>query len=527
MSAGYLALILHAHLPFVRHPEHEDFLEENWLFEAITESYIPLLATMQRLSRDGVAFKLTMSLTPTLCSMLRDELLRERYVRYIERSIALAEQELERNRDDQHLRALSQFYVQAFSECRRRFVDEWKCDLVGAFCELQNAGHVEIIACAATHAYLPLLQCTPETVRAQIMIGRDEYGETFRRDPAGMWLPECGYTPALDPILQEANIRWFVLDSHGLMFANPRPRFAVYAPCYTPSGPAAFARDRDSSREVWNATEGYPGDATYRDFYRDAGFDLALEHLARFLPADETRRFTGLKFHRVTGPNRPKELYDPGVAKATAAKHAEDFVAKRREQLAQLAEHVCAPVIVAPFDAELFGHWWYEGPLFLEAVIRRASEAAHNLELTTPGEYLRKHPTQQSVVPASSSWGEGGYSEMWLNDTNAWVYPHLHSGSRRMTELARRFEQCATPLIDRALQQLARELLLAQSSDWAFLMKTATATEYATQRTKQQIRQFNQLHDQLISGEIDEESLAAIEQRDNLFPTVNWRYYIK
>src|SRR6267143_5645134 len=135
---GSLALILHAHLPFVRHPEHEHFLEEEWFFEAVTESYIPLLRVMQRLVDDGVPFKLTMSLTPTLCAMLQDQLLRERYVRHLDLLIDFSAREQKRNRKDPQLRELSEFYFQLFSASRRFFVDEWKCYLLAAFRQLRD-----------------------------------------------------------------------------------------------------------------------------------------------------------------------------------------------------------------------------------------------------------------------------------------------------------------------------------------------------------------------------------------------------
>src|SRR5256714_10163453 len=268
MATGSLALILHAHLPFVRHPEYEDFVEEDWLFEALTETYLPLLRMMRRLAQEGVAFQLTMSLTPTLGTMLRDELLQQRYLRHLDRLIALAQQELERNRHHRQLCQLAQFYG-AFFRDARDFFHELSGDLVRAFRELQDAGFLEIIASAATHAFLPLLHGFPEAIRAQMFIGCDNYREMFGREPAGFWLPECAYGPGLDSLLQEANIRWFVLDAHGLMFGRPRPRYALFAPYHTPAGPTAFARDGESNREVWSAESGYPGDPAYRDFYRD------------------------------------------------------------------------------------------------------------------------------------------------------------------------------------------------------------------------------------------------------------------
>lgn len=269
MSSGYLALILHAHLPFVRHPEHEHFLEEDWFFEAITECYIPLARMMQRLVDEQVPFKLAMSFTPTLCAMLRDKLLCERYLRCLDSLIDLAPRERKRNRNHAQLRQLADFYFKIFRETRCFFVDECKCDLLAIFRGLRESGGLEIIASAATHGFLPLLQepATAEggdlgalafasstaprsahaatAARGQVLIGRDVYVDLFGVEPDGFWLPECAYVPGLESILQEANIRWFVLDTHGLLFGKPRPRRSIYAPCYTPPGPAVFARDRE------------------------------------------------------------------------------------------------------------------------------------------------------------------------------------------------------------------------------------------------------------------------------------------
>ncbi len=519
---GYVALILHAHLPFVRHPEHDHFLEEDWLFEAITETYVPLLAMTQRLVRDAVPFKLTMSLTPTVCAMLGDQLLRERYLNHLDLLIDLARREVKRNRNHNQLRPLLEFYLDRFRETRRFFVEECQCDLVSAFRRFREMGTLEIIASAATHAVLPLH--SPESQRAQILIGRDIYRDLFHAEPNGFWLPECAYSPGLETNLQEANIRWFVLDAHGLLFGNPPPRHAIYAPIFTPPGPAAFARDRDSSRQVWSAHGGYPGDPVYREFYRDIGFDLPLECIGRI--AHGTRKFSGMKYHRITGGGGAKDFYDPKAAEKAAEVHAAHFLEERRAQLRRLTAPDVEPIIVVPFDAELFGHWWFEGPRFLELFMRSAAFDQQDFRLTTPSEYLAAHPTQQTMAPAPSTWGEGGYLGVWLHPSNAWIYPHLHAAGRRMSELARRHASGGTFLADRVLKQLARELLLAQASDWAFLMKAGTAREYATKRTQDHLVRFNRLHDQFVANTVDDKSLVDCEWRDNLFPNVNWRYYI-
>ncbi len=542
MARGSLALILHAHLPYVRHPEYPQFLEEEWLFEAITETYLPLLQMLEGLVQDEVPCLLTLSLTPTLCTMLRDPLLQERYLGYLDRAIALAELEISRTSHHAEVHRLACFYRDRFRACRERFETRWGRNLVAAFAGMQERGVIEIITCAASHGFLPLMENYPEAVRAQIGVACDHYRDCFGCDPQGIWLPECGYVPGLEAVLSQENLRWFVIDSHGLMFANPRPRHAIYAPCYTPAGPAVFARDRESSRQVWSAEEGYPGDPAYRDFYRDIGFDLAEHQLEGFLAPGAPRRFSGIKYHRITGRNVPhKELYRRDWALSAVEAHAAHFLESRIRQIDDLTRQPpssssrtgegerngFAPIIISPYDAELFGHWWYEGPEFLDRFLRLAAGRQDALTLTTPSRYLEEHPTQQLLVPSASSWGHKGYWEVWLDESNAWIYPHLHIAARRMIELATRYAAMEEPppLVERALRQLARELLLAQSSDWAFLMKTGTARAYATKRTKDHILRFTRLYDQIKACHIDENFLANCEWRDNLFANLNWRLY--
>jgi len=332
-------------------------------------------------------------------------------------------------------------------------------------------------------------------------------------------------------VLAEANIRWFVIDSHGLMFGNPRPRYAIFAPSYTPAGPAVFARDRESSRQVWSQEDGYPGDPAYRDFYRDIGFDLPPEQLGDFLPANGVRKFSGIKYHRITGATADKDIYNRAWAMGAADAHAGHFVHSRVKQIEQLLENTnIDPIVVSPYDAELFGHWWFEGPEFLNLFIRKAAFDQQTFKMTTPSRFLADHPTQQLVVPSASSWGHKGYWEVWLDESNSWIYPHLHAAARRMTEVATEFAALPaelTPLVERALRQLARELLLAQSSDWAFLMKTGTAQIYASKRTKDHILRFTRLYDQIRGRNIDEKFLENCEWRDNIFPDVQWRHYLR
>lgn len=522
---GYLALVLHAHLPFVRHPEHDSFLEEDWLFEAITECYIPLLTVFEGLVRDGVPWRLTMSMTPTLTAMLTDSLLQERYTKHIEALIELAERETARTASQPEYNHLAHMYLDNFRRAHHKFTVEYGRDIPAAFRRFQDSGHLDIISSAATHGYLPLMAPNDQAVRAQIEIGVESHYRTFGRAPDGFWLPECGYSPPHDVWLGQAGIRYFISEAHALLHARPRPRYAVFAPIYCPhSGVAAFARDLETSKQVWSATEGYPGDYDYRDFYRDIGFDLDYDYVQPWLKGD-VRSHVGIKYYRITGETVHKRVYDPGVAREKAASHAGNFMFNRQRQIEHLRAHMDRPpIVVAPYDAELFGHWWFEGPQWLDFLIRKVAYDQRTFRLTTPADYLNEFPRNQIAQPSMSSWGYKGYSEVWLEGSNDWIYRHLHAAADRMVLLADKHPDAA-PLTAKALNQAARELLLAQSSDWAFIMKTGTLVSYAIRRTKDHIGRFTKLYDQIMAGAVDEPWLTELEARDNIFPWLDYRVY--
>jgi 1,4-alpha-glucan branching enzyme len=527
MPLGYLCLILHAHLPYVRHPEYNDFLEEDWFYEAITETYIPLLEVFDGLERDGVEWRLTMSITPTLAGMLADPLLQYRYVRHVDNLIALAGKEIERTRWQLEFNPLARMYHERLTRARDLFVKQYSNNLVNGFRRFFEAGKLEIITCAATHGFLPLMDVNHNTQRAQIELGAREFQRHFGRRPQGIWLPECGYIPGVDEMLRDAGIRYFFTDTHGVLFAEPRPKYGVYAPIRCPrSGVAVFGRDTESSKQVWSALEGYPGDYQYRDFYRDVGFDLDYEYLKPHLHESGIRTHLGLKYYKITGRTDHKLPYERQPALDKAADHAGNFMFNREKQVEWLSGAMDGrpALIVAPYDAELFGHWWFEGPDWINYLLRKIHYDQQSVKTITAPEYLDRYPKIQNCQPSLSSWGHKGYCEVWLEGTNDWIYPHLHEDADRMVELAR---QHAAPgaLERRALNQAARELLLAQSSDWAFIMKTGTMVEYAHDRTRTHVLNFNHLYDQIKQNAIDEPWLSEVERRHNVFPDIDYRLF--
>jgi 1,4-alpha-glucan branching enzyme len=518
---GSLAMVLHAHLPYVRHPEYAYHLEENWLYEAIAATYLPLLEVFQNLVRDGVNFRITMSMSPPLVSMLRDDLLKTRAANYLDRLLTLGEQEHRRVAGDPTYRKIVEFYIERFTRLKKLY-DGIEGDIVGAYRRLQDDGFIEIVTVGATHGYLPAIR-EPKAKRAQIQVAVDSYHEHFGRYPRGIWLAECGYTDGVEDLLAEAGIRYFFVDAHGLLCGRPRPPYGTHAPVYTRAGVAAFGRDMESSKQVWSADEGYPGDGDYRDFYRDVGFDRPLDEILPFIHPDGIRLHTGFKYHRVTGrvDLAHKQPYDPGRARERAAQHAGNFLFNRQNQLRHLAANMDRPpIIVSPYDAELYGHWWFEGPLFLDFLFRKIHFDQDEVRLSTPAEYLGDNPVNAVCDVSPSSWGDGGFSAVWIDGTNDWIYRHQHRCEARMIELAASHHH-PTELQRRVLKQAARELLLLQSSDWAFILKTQTAMGYAIARVKAHIARFRRLDRELTSGTIDEGWLADLERRDNIFPNVD------
>jgi len=474
--------------------------------------------------RDGLDSRVTFTLTPTLCSMLRDPLLMERYTARLRELITLAEQECIRTTLQPQFQAIAEFYFQRLSQVLEYFEHEHG-DLVNPFKRCQDRAQIDIVTSAATHAVLPLLIDDRPALRAQLLVAHDHYVSCFGRKPRGIWLPECAYAEGLDTALSEAELQWFAVDTHGLLYATPQPLHAVFAPVLTPAGPVAFGRDVESARQVWSRHEGYPGDPRYREFYRDIGHDLEFDYIRPYLPGTEHRGFTGIKYFRITGGHAPKEPYSRTEALRAAEGHAEHFLDSRAAQFKRLAKVVGdAPLVLALYDAELFGHWWYEGPEFLDAVVRKAASSQALFQIRTPADFLAGSPMLQVAQPAASSWGEGGHLGMWLNEKNEWAFRAVKRAQQGMHHLANSFTK-PDALQTRALQQAARELLLAQASDWTFMLRTGTSPEYATRNIKGHLSRFTRLEEQLLGNSIDEDTLLLVENSDNIFPDIRFEYW--
>ena len=526
------SIVLHAHIPWVRHPEVPHCLEEDWLHSALVETHLPLLEMLFRLRSEGVPFCLTLNLSPTLLAMLRDRALRRRTLSYLDRTLRLCRDEVERG-DISGMGGLAGAYEERLHRLRSLYVDTWECDLLRAYADLRDSGHVELTASAATHGLLPLLMRVPESVQAQIRAGIRQYVQCFGRMPRGFWLPECAYAPALSQILKREGIDWTLVEEHGLTSAPQASEEFPFTPGVTSDGLCIFGRDQASSSEVWNADEGFPGDERYRDFMRDIGLEAPMEYLREYLGESGQRQFTGIKYYRSSRDGDQSEIYDAELASRALEEHSVRFISSRGAQLAALeAEGIENPLVVCAFDADLFGHWWYEGTEFLERIFRKAAQRG-DFSFTTPGGYLAANKDRELPVasPVSSSWGEGGYFETWTSEENNWIHEEIQKRAEKLARFVKLYEENRVGMLEdavnhrqRSIQLMTKELLLSQSSDWGFLMKNEPSRDYAEKRTRDHLAHFDRVWSVATRGD-GAEALDEVEEADPVFSDLPWNLY--
>ncbi len=513
MTKGNLAIVLHAHLPYVR-SEEPGSLEEDWFFQALVECYLPLLEILEEASSsNNQSPKITIGLSPTLLSLLEDELLKKRFKAWVDlRLEVLNSLKVENSKAVPHLKDHLERQLESWIRCQG--------DLIGRFKKLQQLEVIDILTCAATHGYLPLLRENPEAVRGQLKTAVREHQRIFKTSPLGIWLPECAYYEGLDKLMAESGLRYAVLDGHGLLNADPRPRYGLYAPICTSSGVAFFGRDSESTLPVWSARDGYPGNPNYREFHRDLGWDLSIDNLKKI--GINEKRPLGIKLYKITSKNTSlenKQQYDPKAAQESVEKDADNFLKDRKKQLLKLEESMkIEPLLIAPFDAELFGHWWFEGPKFLSQLFIKSK--GEGIKLTTLKEALQIKPKIQLCNPSPSSWGQGGFHNYWLNESNAWIVNEWSKAGREMINICSKGLQKESNI--KILKQAGRELLLSQSSDWSFILKAGTTTELAKERINLHLKRFWILINVIKNNKIIRpELIEEIEKEDCIFPLIS------
>ena len=564
--SGYLSFTLHAHLPYVvNHGTWPHGID--WLHEAAAETYLPLLRVLANLERDGIALRCNLNLTPVLMEQLLHPGFQSEFPKYLERKVASAREDESyfATTGEQHFSELARYWQKFFAMALEEF-EALGRDIVSGFRRFHEAGMIEIITTGATHGYLPLLG-TDESVRAQVRTAVATYERHIGHKPRGLWSPECGYRPAgiweypvastdgspiappferagLEQVFRESGLNFFLVDSHLIehgirTYVPDEPALgspeqqdeaaqrSFYHPYIVnnasmndnPLTTTVFPRDPRTGLQVWSGEHGYPGDASYLDFHKK-------------------RWPGGHRYWRVTGPRvdmGAKEPYFLEQAAERIQSHASHFVHLVWEALEPGFGDSTPPILSAPFDAELFGHWWFEGPQWLEAVARILHRYPMGVELISGSQYLEQYPSAGFISMQEGSWGSEGNSQAWLNEETSWTWSQIYPAEIFLREVCSGTEWQADALSQRIVKQMCRELLLLESSDWQFLITTGAARDYAQLRFDTHRDQFEELkamwltlHPGQESGAehsaLSEEQLSrlqAIETRDNIFQDVD------
>jgi 1,4-alpha-glucan branching enzyme len=524
VETGSIALVLNAHLPFVRQPDYSSFLEERWLFEALSETYLPLLRLFARLEAEKVPWKITMAVSPTLSAMLGDQLLKDRYIIWLEKQLELAGKELERCSGDPVFYPLAQIYYDLYLQDLDDFKVLHGGNVLAVLDYYYKKGRLELMTSGATQSFMPMYRAYPESIAAQIENAVVSFRSTFGRSPSGFWMPQLGWYPGVEKVLSAYGLQYTIVTTRSALLGNPTPRTGSYAPLACPNGFMTYIRDVAATEAVWSETDGYPADPAYRDFYRDIGFDLPVDYVGPYIDQNQVRTYTGFKYWAITGHTDQKVPYDPDMASAKAVEHAENFLYSRARQARKAAALMDRPALmVAPYDAELFGHSWFEGLQWLEALFRKA-QGTSELRFVSLGEYRKEYPEAQKSVPEFSSWGDGGYAAAWLEKSNSWIYRHSFKMAERMVELAERFPN-ESGLRERVLNQAAREVLLVQASDWPFLLRAGKSGSFARKQIEDAVTNFCRIYEMLCANTVGTEWLTRLEKRNNIFPNINYRVF--
>ncbi|MDD5543042.1 MAG: DUF1957 domain-containing protein [Acidobacteriia bacterium] len=500
---GSFVLVLHSHLPYVL---HHDRMDEDWLMEAAAETYIPLLNALYNLVGEGISPKITIGLSPILAEQLRHPHFRNEFKKYCDMKIEYAEHDRSGfAHQDPHMEWLAEMWADFYRGVKKEFQEKFFEDLVGSFRWLQDQGHVEIITCGATHGYFPMLG-NDVSIQAQVKMATRSYGEMFGHGPRGIWLPECGYRPAgrwpnplphrswetpqnrkgVDEFLSENDLEFFIVDHHQTMKAAPanlnKSPMETYflSAAQIPKKPVTvFSRDIELSRQVWEHDVGYPGDSVYLDFHK--------RH------AEGKHRYWKITHAKLDMQYKHK-YYPDDAFRQRVQEHAGNYKWRIKEALKNHYDQTGKPtLIMTAFDAELFGHWWFEGPTFLYYLLKWISFDPE-IRTETCSQYLDRQPAYDYIHLPESSWGSHYDSSTWNNPQVYWAWDRIYSAEHEIQDLARRYAHLMwDEPFRRIVRQTIRELMMLEASDWEFMITNCSTRDHAERRVVEHHEDFKRL----------------------------------
>jgi len=560
--------VLHSHIPYVvshgKWPHGTD-----WLSEAAAETYIPLLRILRELEDDKINTRITISISPILAEQLADTLFQQELSSYLEMKISAAEDDRKyfQAAGERHMMLLAENWIEFYASCREDFEKRYQRNILNGFTEYLEKGVLDIITCGATHGYFPLIG-VDNAINLQVKAAVETHKKHFKNAPTGIWMPECAYRPGyrwkrpvgngypdaeyerhgIEEFLAEHGIEYTFIDSHLLRggkaigaYANrfeglkllvkqmkkeymfeeqknltPNTLYNLQSSRYENRHITLFTRDPKTSLQVWSGEWGYPGDGWYMDFHK--------------------KRFPGgLRYWRVTGAQcglGDKEVYDPGIIESRIDENAAHFVNIIHSVLKEHKDRTGAPgVLTSPFDAELFGHWWFEGITFIKKIFQKLNTSL-NVTPMTAKEAAQAFKPEITVSLPEGSWGEGGFHYIWLNEHTDWTWRDLYQDELTAIDLVNTAKEMNNSELSEIVTQLIRELMLAHSSDWQFLISTFSARDYAEMRFAHHHNSFQRLaaiaYHLIKNGSLPKEDLYIISElceQDHPFQHLLYQWY--
>ncbi|MCP4763771.1 MAG: glycoside hydrolase family 57 protein [archaeon] len=524
--SGVFSLMLHAHIPYCRKSGVWPAGEE-WLFEAMNETYIPLLSVFRRFQRKNIKPRIMFGVVPILAEQLADKYMIDRFHEYMEDKIDRAEKDIERFRSDKKRYLVAKFWYERFQKVYKAYKDYFYTNIMGSLKWLQDNDVIEVLTSAASHGFLPLMD-NDSGIHSQIQIGISTYEKYFGRKPRGFWLPECAYRwktnerRAIDEWLADVGIKYFFVENIGIERAefienlNGESKPTTFRGYKLESGVNVFGRNHATGKQVWSSEYGYPGDSYYREFH---GKDSE----------------SGLHYNRVTGKSE-KEVYVPSKALEISQNQADHFYNLIKNNINEVSGRIteCPPIIVSQYDCELFGHWWLEGVQWIDNIYKILINQ-EEITILSLEEYIKEFSDTFSTIRMKpSTWGENGDFTVWDNKEHSWLWPYINSSTKTFENVLALIKSTNRMLNERdirILEQTARELILLEGSDWPFLLYTKQAKDYANQRFHHHHQRFLKLIwalknlDEL--NRLSWEDLIKMEEIDNPWSEIDYNLFTK
>lgn len=527
MPKKNLALILNAHqvyFPLDDNPCNEGIVD---FFRTISGTYIPLLNMFESLEKDEISYKISMVFSSSLCTMLADPVMQEKYIEWLDRRIAFGQTEVKRCADKPELLKTAKFFLDKSKRDKIDFTEKYEQNLLKYFAMYANKGYVELLATTATSLFLPYFADLTEAVNAQIETGLYAHKYFFGQSASGFWLPYLAYSNGLERNLRSYGIQYTILDSQSILFSETEPEKGLFAPARFYNSLAVFGRDSENQIK---GEDSFIHDSVYCDCLKDAGFELSSEDLRAFLEPGASRQATGYCYWNNGSNNKSKEstegFYNPETAYSQAVADAKKFLNKKLERLEKASKLITDSDVslVCTYDAADIGTKWAEGVSWLEAVIRSCADM--DICVTSPQELLVSGVKLQKIVPYTSAAFGDGYGENFLDSSNSWMMLHIRKATERMMDLAERFPD-DTGLKARLLNLGSRELFIAQSSEWARMIQEENNADYAKAIFKKCVVSFTMVFDSLGSNTVSTEWLTNLERKHSIFPWINYRIFSK